>query len=126
MYPKTREEEWNEFSSYVRKHLVNYTVPQYGDKGFDQVTEWDAKDLIVQISKYCKRFGTNSRPGQQELDLLKVAHYACMCYYKLKEDMPKQDDDILVSTGNRERIQHYLDNHIYPDDVQFDLVLRRK
>lgn len=75
--------EWNNFSNVVLNHIENYTVPQYGDKGEDQCTEFSESDFITQMKKYLNRYGKNSREGQEKLDLLKIAHYACMLYNKL-------------------------------------------
>jgi hypothetical protein len=77
--------EWLDFSSKVFKHIENYVVPQYGDHGSDPCTEYDFKDFVRQIEKYIKRFGRNSREGQDKLDLLKIAHYACMLHSKISE-----------------------------------------
>ena len=85
-YESLRGMEWTEFSDNVLYHVEEYTVPQYGDKGEDNVTDWSAKDCVRQIEKYVKRFGKNAREGQDKLDLLKVAHYACLAYNKLEEN----------------------------------------
>jgi len=78
--------EWVEFAAKVATHIQDYTVPQYGDKGEDRVTEDEPRDLIREIKKYVLRFGNNKREGQDELDLIKIAHYACMAHAKMKED----------------------------------------
>lgn len=73
--------DWLDFSDKVLFHIEDYTVPQYGDKGDDQVSkEFSPKDCITNIKRYCNRFGRNSRPDQEKLDLLKIAHWAQMCY----------------------------------------------
>ena len=70
-----RGQVWLEFSHRVLSHIENYTVPQYGDAGNDQVTDWTADDCAKQVNKYFGRRGRNSRPGQESLDMLKAAHY---------------------------------------------------
>ena len=70
-----RERQWLEFSEKVATHLREYTVPQYGDVGEDAITDYTAQDCIKQVEKYAKRFGSQSRQGQQNLDFLKIAHY---------------------------------------------------
>jgi hypothetical protein len=70
-----REIQWRKFANEVERHLREYTVPQYGDVGEDAITDYSAGDCILQVEKYAKRFGTQSRDGQQELDFLKIAHY---------------------------------------------------
>lgn len=78
--------DWLSFSDSVFYHIENYVIPQYGDKGEDQVSSLDASDCIKAIQKYCFRFGKNARPGQQKLDLMKIAHYAQLCAERLKDD----------------------------------------
>ena len=80
-----RRSDWELFAKEVAEHITNYTVPQYGDKGEDPMTNYTAKELIQQVEKYCKRFGKNVRPGQQRLDLLKAAHCLQMAADKLEE-----------------------------------------
>lgn len=71
-----RTKDWNEFAAKVADHIENYTVPQYGDAPNDNVEAWSAQDCIAQVQKYAARFGTNQRVGQEQLDLMKIAHYA--------------------------------------------------
>lgn len=80
-----RGESWKEFAEEVRQHIEGYTVPQYGDKGEDQVTDYTADECVQQAKKYLARFGRNSRPGQEHLDLKKAAHYCQLASEKLKE-----------------------------------------
>lgn len=81
-----RSQEWQEFSEEVNRHIEEYTVPQYGDKGEDLCTDYTTEHCIKQIEKYVKRFGRNSRPGQTKLDMLKIAHYAQMCHRNAPEE----------------------------------------
>ncbi len=76
---------WRKFADQVEQHIEEYTVPQYGDAGDDQVTEWTVEDCLKQLSKYRNRHGKNSRPGQQELDFLKMAHYVQLAAEKDQE-----------------------------------------
>lgn len=78
--------DWIAFSSQVLAHIENYTVPQYGDKGEDQVTEWSAKERVEQAKKYLNRFSKNQREGQEQLDFLKAAHYCQLAADKFKEE----------------------------------------
>ena len=73
------------FAHKVVRHIDSYTVPQYGDKGSDHCTEFTIQDFQTQIKKYANRMGRNSRPGQDKLDLLKMAHY-CQMLHDLIED----------------------------------------
>lgn len=79
-----RAEDWNSFAKEVETHIQEYTVPQYGDKGEDIASEYSAEHCVAQIKKYAARFGKNSRPGQDALDLKKIAHYAQMAHEALK------------------------------------------
>ena len=76
--------DWHKFSKEVLLHIENYTVPQYGDKGEDIASEYNAESCINQVKKYAARFGKNSRPGQERLDLLKMAHYVQMAFEALE------------------------------------------
>lgn len=78
----TRLKEWQEFSAIVEKHIVDYTVPQYGDKPNDLVSTWSKQQILQQIEKYLRRHGKNQRENQDSLDLIKMAHYTAMIYFK--------------------------------------------
>lgn len=72
--------DWIVFQVAVWEHIEQYTVPQYGDKGGDLATEYTVEQCMQQIKKYASRFGKNQRDGQQNLDFLKIAHYAQMAW----------------------------------------------
>lgn len=80
-----RGDDWANFSAAVITHIEDYTVPQYGDKGVDQCTEFTITDFQTQIKKYANRMGKNSRPGQDKLDLLKICHYCQMLHDLIEE-----------------------------------------
>lgn len=80
-----RGNDWIAFQTKVWEHIENYTVPQYGDKGEDEADDFTAEDCVKQIKKYVARHSKNSRPGQDKLDLLKIAHYAQLAHSKLEE-----------------------------------------
>lgn len=77
-----RGKDWIEFSAQVLAHIESYTVPQYGDKGEDEVTNWTVEDCLKAVSKYRSRHGKNSREGQDELDMLKMAHFIQIAFEK--------------------------------------------
>lgn len=77
-----RGKEWMEFAQAVFDHIENYTVPQYGDKGDDLCSDYTPDHCIEQVKKYAARQGRNQREGQDELDLLKMAHYVQMAWTK--------------------------------------------
>lgn len=79
-----RGADWVAFAAEVLAHIEEYTVPQYGDSGEDNASEYTTSDMAGQIKKYATRHGRNARAGQDRLDALKIAHYAQMLANKLK------------------------------------------
>ena len=71
----SKEFLWESFSEKVLYHIENYTVPQYGDKGTDRADSYTVKICLEHVNRYMARYGRNSRPGHDKLDLLKMAHY---------------------------------------------------
>ncbi len=97
-----RGQEWLNFSEDVLTHAELYTIPQYGDMPSDQASKWSAQDCVTAILKYGARFGSNSREGQDKLDLMKIAHYACIAANKLGSEkemvtIPKEEYDRLIN-----------------------------
>lgn len=82
-----RGQDWRKFSDEVLTHIERYTVPQYGDKGADQASDYNASMHVVQAKKYLSRFGSNTRPGQELLDLKKAAHYIQMAAMELEIEL---------------------------------------
>ena len=80
-----RAENWAGFAGKVAEHIDNYTVPQYGDEGSDQASEWSPDMLVEQARKYINRYGKQRRKGEEKLDLIKAAHYIQMAHDKLGE-----------------------------------------
>ena len=78
-------DDWLEFTNRVCLHIKEYVIPQYGDKQDDQAQVYDIAECVRQIQKYAARHGRNARPGQDELDLIKIAHYAQIAHTKLLE-----------------------------------------
>ena len=79
-----RQQEWQDFSKKVEDHIVNYTIPQYGDHPNDQLTNWKFEDCITSIKRYANRATSNSRGAEEtKRDMLKIAHYACVALSKL-------------------------------------------
>lgn len=70
-----RGQDWIRFSEKVLNHIEEYTVPQYGDKGDDHITECSVPICLDHAKKYVSRYGRQSREGQQTLDFLKMAHW---------------------------------------------------
>ena len=84
-YKGIRTKEWLEFAIEVANHIENYTIPQYGDKGKDQASEWSIEHCLEESKKYGNRYGKNQREGQDALGFLKSAHYQQMAATKFKE-----------------------------------------
>lgn len=80
-----RGQEWQEFSKLVLKHIEEYTVPQYGDRGEDPISRWKIPFCYLTIQKYLSRSFSSIREGQEKMDLLKIAHFSCMINSKLTE-----------------------------------------
>lgn len=80
-----RAKDFQEFSKLVINHIDKYTVPQYGDSPDDLVEEWTVQQCVDSAKKYLARHGRNQREGQDELDLIKAAHYIQIAYTKLKK-----------------------------------------
>lgn len=85
--------DWSKFSVLVHNHIRDYTIPQYGDTGEDIATDYTYEECINNIKRYLARAGRNSRPGQDELDCIKIAHYAQMAYDKLRQQKEKNNDN---------------------------------
>ena len=80
-----KSKDWERFSDDVNYHILTYVIPQYGDKGEDIASDYTLEDCVRNMKKYLARSGRNSRPGQDQLDLVKIAHYAQMAYILLGE-----------------------------------------
>lgn len=98
-----RGQEFAEFANIVSQHIENYAVPQYGDKGSDPVStdmDMSREVMISNIKRYVARAGRSSRPHEANLDLIKIAHYACLAYYApaLSESDSPQEPDVTLAT----------------------------
>lgn len=82
-----RAKDWKVFADRVIDHIDNYTVPQYGDSPNDEVEIWTPEACLFAVRKYLSRFGKQNREGEQELDLLKMAHFIQILYDKLGENI---------------------------------------
>lgn len=105
-----REVEWRGYAREVLAHVADYTVKQYGDYPKDKTSEWTARRCIEEMQKYCERFGQGARGQQeQERDLLKIGHYACMALSKLRGVLPVVKRS---KPGAIETILDYINQHI--------------
>jgi len=76
--------EWDWFEGLVRKHIREYTVPQYGDYPNDQMTTASKEDIIHNMKRYINRALTNARPEEAERDIIKIAHYCAILLSKMR------------------------------------------
>lgn len=84
---------WDDFSKLVRRHLYDYTYPQYGDYPKDQLTEWTLDDIKTTLKRYVNRMGNNARGEEDQLkDFLKIAHYAQTAYLKFTDGEKNYND----------------------------------
>lgn len=86
----TKKKNWVKFSEKVERHIETYVVPQYGDDGDDIATEYTFEECILNLKRYIARAGKNSRAGQNELDMIKIAHYAQMAHNKINGEQNAQ------------------------------------
>lgn len=98
-----RGNDWLDFSEGVLNHIETYTVPQYGDAPNDHVSQYTATECIRQAEKYLKRFGKTSRVGEEELDMMKLAHFVQIARTKMREEKAraqlKEVTDVAGSGG---------------------------
>lgn len=97
MYNRTKE--WIHFSDQVDRHIIHYTLPQYGNtEGDEQIDTFTTDQIKSQLQRYVTRIGSSVRGTQEQLrDCLKIAHYAQFLYNKLQlltgqEDLYKDED----------------------------------
>jgi len=113
--PKTRLDEWDYFSNVVRDHIAGYTINQYNDKGRDIATEYTYEICMENIKRYINRFKTNQRKDQGLLDILKIAHYACIGFFKKSnEDEIKEETNNIVMTKDGMMILKSFIDYINP------------
>jgi hypothetical protein len=88
-----RVTEWEKFSDQVRRHIVAYTLLQYGDSaGNEQVDDFTPEDCWTNMQRYYHRRKNNARGNVEQLrDVIKVAHYASFIYGKLLEELEESD-----------------------------------
>jgi hypothetical protein len=78
-----RGKEWYIFSAIVAGHIENYTVPQYGDAPDDQASGFSEQDIAANMRRYVNRLESGVRgPVEAQRDLLKIAHYCALLYFK--------------------------------------------
>lgn len=78
-----RGKEWVAFAALVLEHIDEYTVPQYGDAPHDQASGFTEQDIAANLRRYMNRLETNARgPVEAQRDLLKIAHYCALLYFK--------------------------------------------
>jgi len=88
-----RVKQWRLFSEQVEKHIIQYTLPQYGNKeGTEQVEEFTVEDCYKNLLRYVNRRNTSVRGNTERLrDVVKIAHYINFIYDKLKVEINEED-----------------------------------
>lgn len=71
------------YSAAMIQHIEFYTVGQYRDFPDDPAAGYSVADCVWQIQRYHRRHGKNARPGQDQVDLLKIGHYAAIAASKI-------------------------------------------
>jgi len=71
------------YSAAMIQHIEFYTVGQYRDFPNDPAASYSVSDCLWQVQKYHRRHGKNARPGQDQVDLLKIGHYAAIAASKI-------------------------------------------
>lgn len=90
----SRLQEWEDFAAKVTQHLVEYTIPQYGDFPNDQMTTAAIADIKHNMTRYLNRMDNNVRGQEDQLrDLLKLAHYSCLAYTKFIEKFQMENNN---------------------------------
>lgn len=102
--------EWKYFAAIVTSHIIEYTIKQYGDSPDDEVEKWTPEACLLAIGKYVRRFEGGQRgPIETLRDMLKIAHFACLAYFKLSNklgvtlDVPKIQIGEFVHGSEREK-----------------------
>ena len=85
--------QWRKFSEQMERHIVAYTLDQYGNKeGNEQVDTFTVEDIWVNVNRYYNRRKSMARGPKEKLrDAIKVAHYMSFLYDKLKDELGEPD-----------------------------------
>lgn len=83
----TRLAEWDKFGLDTRCHILDYTIPQYGDMPDDPITDWTSRDIQLHLKRYVSRISSNARGHTEAIrDTHKIAHLACILRSKLEAE----------------------------------------
>lgn len=84
---------WDHFKEQVSRHIVQYTIPQYGnDAGNDQASNFTVEDCVQQMLTYINRRNVRVRGNKEAMrDWIKVAHYAQFIYDILQKETGEPD-----------------------------------
>ena len=107
-----RSAMWEAFGNVVNMHIMEYTVPQYGDYPNDLRTNSSVNDILDCIRRYVARFDNNSRGADERLlDLIKIANYAGMAYMKSRgyeeifNILPPKTEDVVTASGEAHLVE---------------------
>lgn len=75
--------EWREFSQLVEEHIRDYAESQYKD---NLAGAYTAGQCMQNTERYVKRYGSGMRGQDEQVrDFKKIAHYACLAYFRYME-----------------------------------------
>lgn len=101
-----------DFTQILLDH-INYSIKQYGDADTDIVSTWTPEKIITNVERYLKRFGKNSRPGQEKLDIVKMVDYLIRLY----------NMDIEVTESIEQKLLKKINENkkLLPEDIQNEI-----
>ena len=77
--------QWDQFSAFVRQHIAEYVIPQYGDFPDKTIAKFNPVKIQGKLEAYNDRIGTSSRGLEDMLrDCFKCAHFQCYLFSLLK------------------------------------------
>ncbi len=80
-----KEEFWMWFSTEVVSKAIPAALDEYGDfNDDDNLEKMDANELLSKLSTLADRYSQNG--GENDLDILHLAHLVALIYYKEFEE----------------------------------------
>lgn len=88
----SKSKQFRQFSVYIRGHIDEYVVPQYGDFPDKTIAKFTPEKIQGKLEAYVDRIGKSSRGSEDALrDCLKMAHFACYLFALLKHGDAQAD-----------------------------------
>lgn len=88
-----RVKQWRSFSQQVERHIIQYTLPQYGSaEGTEQAKDFTIEDCYQNLMRYVNRRKSGVRGNTERLrDVIKIAHYANFIHDKLRKELNEEE-----------------------------------